>query len=139
MSQTRESYQQFIYGITELSERIRYSDLILIPVGKSLCVSKGNIYFDKSIHLEIREALDFVLDEWITGYSYTVYRNDEKLYWYDSQGHPDDPDLQSTHPHHKHLPPDIKHHRIPAPEISFKEPNLTFLIHEIEAQFFSIQ
>ena len=53
-----------------------------------------------------------------------------------SQGHPNDPELQSTHPHHKHIPPDMKHHRVPAPDISFKEPNLTFLIREIEKSFF---
>jgi hypothetical protein len=40
--------------------------------------------------------------------------------------------LASTHPHHKHLPPDIKHHRVPAPGLSFTEPNLPFLIREIE-------
>jgi hypothetical protein len=136
MSQTRESYEQFIYGVAELSKNIRYSELIIIPVGKNLCAVKGNIYFGKSIRLEVREALDFVLDEWITGYSYKVYRDDESLYWYDSQGHPSEPDLQSTHPHHKHIPPDIKHHRIPAPRLSFKEPNLTFLIREIEELFF---
>jgi hypothetical protein len=30
-------------------------------------------------------------------------------------------------------PPDIKHHRIPAPGLSFDSPNLIFLIREIEA------
>ncbi len=30
----------------------------------------------------------------------------------------------------KHVPPDMKHHRIPAPDISFKESNLLFLIKE---------
>jgi hypothetical protein len=46
--------------------------------------------------------------------------------------HPTDPTLASTHPHHKHIPPDIKHHRIPAPDLSFTVPNLPLLIHEIE-------
>ncbi|MEN8215749.1 MAG: hypothetical protein ABFS56_05115 [Pseudomonadota bacterium] len=32
--------------------------------------------------------------------------------------------LASTHPHHKHIPPDIKHNRIPAPILSFTHPNL---------------
>ena len=45
-----------------------------------------------------------------------------------------DPTLQSTYPHHKHIPPDIKHHRIPAPEMSFTRPNLPFLIEEIERE-----
>ncbi len=39
---------------------------------------------------------------------------------------------QSTHPHHKHVPPDIKHNRIPAPGLSFTQINLPFLIREIE-------
>ena len=33
----------------------------------------------------------------------------------------------------KHVPPDIKHHRIPAPDISFTRPNLPVLLQEIEA------
>jgi hypothetical protein len=37
-----------------------------------------------------------------------------------------------TDPHHKHVPPDIKHHRIPAPGLSFAAANLPLLIHEIE-------
>jgi hypothetical protein len=56
----------------------------------------------------------------------------EKFCWYDSQPHPGDPLLVSTHPHHKHIPPDIKHHRIPAPEMSFMRPNLPLVISEIE-------
>ena len=52
---------------------------------------------------------------------------------YDPMPHPDVPELQSTHPHHKHVHPDIKRHRIPAPGISFTEANLPFLIDEMEA------
>lgn len=42
--------------------------------------------------------------------------------------------LASTHPHHKHIPPNIKRQRIPAPGLSFTHPNLPFLIGEIERQ-----
>lgn len=56
----------------------------------------------------------------------------EKVYWYDSQPHPGDPLLQSPHPHHKPIPPDLKHHRIPAPDRRFTEPNLPVLMPEIE-------
>ncbi len=28
--------------------------------------------------------------------------------------------------HHKHIPPDIKHHRIPAPELGFQHPTFSF-------------
>ncbi len=67
-------------------------------------------------------------------YGYEVWRGDEKLYWYDSQAHPNDPALASTDPHHKHVPPDIKHHRLPAPDLSFVRPNLPILIGEIERE-----
>ena len=52
---------------------------------------------------------------------------------YDCQPHPEDPTLASTHPHHKHIPPDLKRHRVPVPEMSFTRPNLPKLIAEIEA------
>lgn len=68
----------------------------------------------------------------IEDYGYEVWIGAEQLYWYDSQPHPNDATLASTHPHHKHVPPDIKHHRIPAPGLSFTSPNLAFLIGEIE-------
>jgi hypothetical protein len=42
------------------------------------------------------------------------------------------PKLQSTHPHHKHVQPDIKHNRVPVPSMSFDEPNLPRLIDEVE-------
>jgi hypothetical protein len=45
---------------------------------------------------------------------------------------PNEPSLASTHPHHKHVPPNIKRNRIPAPGLSFVQPNLPFLIEEIE-------
>lgn len=60
-------------------------------------------------------------------------------YWYDPQPHPNDPALASTHPHHKHIPPEIKRHRIPAPGLGFDQPNLPFLIEEIERHLLSAQ
>ena len=65
-------------------------------------------------------------------YGYEVWQGAEKLFWYDSQPHPDDLTLNSTEPHHKHVPPNIKHNRIPAPQMSFTRPNLAGLIQEIE-------
>lgn len=69
----------------------------------------------------------------IDSYGYEVWNDSEKLYWYDSQPHPHIPSLATTDPHHKHVPPDIKRNRIPAPNLTFTEPNLPFLIEEIEA------
>jgi hypothetical protein len=70
-----------------------------------------------------------VIDE----YGYEVWQDKDKLYWYDVQPHPDDLTLQSTYPHHKHIQPNIKNNRIPAPENSFNIPNLPGLIREIES------
>jgi hypothetical protein len=66
-------------------------------------------------------------------------------YWIGANGQPpnncfkrgwppmtDDPSLASTDPHHKYVPPDIKHHRVPAPGLSFGRPNLPVLIEEIK-------
>jgi hypothetical protein len=69
-----------------------------------------------------------------TVYCASSYSGKHKLYWYDSWPHPGDPALASTHPHHKHVPPDIKHHRIPAPGLIFDRPNLPFLIAEVERE-----
>ena len=40
-------------------------------------------------------------------------------------------------PHHKQIPPDIKHHRIPAPSLSFSRPKFEFLIEEIQSYYLS--
>jgi hypothetical protein len=69
----------------------------------------------------------------ITAYGYEVYRGDERLFWYNDFPHPNDPTLASTFPHHKHVQPDIRNHRIPAPGMSYTFPNITFLVQEIEA------
>lgn len=130
------NYEQLAYNLPATSTHIKFSTLVLKRRGKFNCWLVGTIFFHQNIRLEIAEALDFTSESFIRHYSYSVYREDEKIYYYDSQGHPNEPGLQSTHPHHKHIPPDIKHNRIPASELSFKEPNLTFLIHEIEEKFF---
>jgi len=77
------------------------------------------------------EIIDFA-DGVLETYSYTIKRGQEVLYWYDPQPHPEDPSLASTFPHHKHIPPNIKHNRIPAPGLSFEHPNLDLLVEEIE-------
>ena len=129
-------YENLIYGVPASSPNIESSSLVLQRRGKFNCWLVGTVQFSNNIRLEIAEALDFTTKLFIRHYSYCVFNGDEKVYWYDSQAHPNDPTLQSTHPHHKHIPPDIKHHRIPAPNLSFSEPNVPFLIREIEAQFF---
>ncbi len=93
--------------------------------------AEGEVVFIGGLRLRMRQELDFEAGL-ITAYGYEVDRGEERLYWYDDFPHPNDPTLAATHPHHKHVPPDIKHHRLLAPEMSFVRPNLPALIQEIE-------
>lgn len=94
-------------------------------------IAEGDVIFVNGLRLRVREEIDFD-SALITSYAYEVYRGDERLYWYDDFPHPNDPALASTMPHHKHVQPDIKHHRVPAPLITFNQPNLPAVIREIE-------
>ena len=130
---TPDDYELFVYTLTEQFPAIQRSTVLFVRYGATLARVAGEITFAADIRLIIRERLTFDrLPMVIDGYSYEVWQADAKVYWYDPQPHPQDPALQSTHPHHKHIPPDIKHHRVPAPGLSFTEPNLPYLIHEIE-------
>ena len=109
------------------------STLILVRRGRLLAEISGELAFAGGHRLVVYERLSRDAGPLIIeGYSYDVWRGGEQLYWYDSQPHPDDPTLASSDPHHKYVPPDIRHHRIPAPDLSFATPNLPFLIHAIE-------
>jgi hypothetical protein len=95
-------------------------------------IAEGEVFFSSGIRLRLRKELDFEASL-ITSYGYEVYRASERLFWYDDFPHPDDPSLASTFPRHKHVPPDIRHHRIPGPGLSFTAPNLPAVLEEIEA------
>jgi len=124
-------YEQFVYTLPQQYPLIRRSTLTVIRRGAAVARLAGEVEIGH-YRLVVREKLSFAGDVGqITGYGYEVWQGEEKRYWYDSQEHPQDPTLASTHPHHKHIPPDIKHHRIPAPGLSFRQPNLPFLIQEI--------
>lgn len=130
---TLEDYELFIYALQDQYPGIRWSTLTVIRQASDVATVEGTLYFDGGIRLQVLEVVRFdVIPPRLTRYGYEVWRESVKLYWYDPQSHPNDPTLASTQPHHKHIPPDIKHHRIPAPELSFTEPNLPFLIREIE-------
>lgn len=123
-------YSRFI---AELSNRptVEHSTLAVWSDSPYTGIAEGEVFFTEGFKLRIREELDFY-EGLITSYGYEVYRGGERLYWYDDFPHPKDPGLTSTHPHHKHIPPDIKHNRVPAPGISFITCNLPLLFREIE-------
>lgn len=151
-----QAYEAFIYSLPERYSTIRRSTLVYIASGGFFGRGEGMLFFDHQVILCIEELLNFELGA-IEGYSYEVthphaslslfnfpattdycranYPHKDKLYWYDPFPHPHIPELASTHPHHKHVYPDIKHNRIPAPDLSFTTPNLPFLIEEIQHTF----
>ncbi len=131
--QSLRDYERFVYTLQQLFPQIIRSTLVIARRGRLFAELSGEIILASGHRLVIYERLTWDTGPLnLEGYSYEVWHGGEKLYWYDSQPHPDDPTLASTAPHHKHVPPDIKHHRIPAPGLSFTSPNLTFLIREIE-------
>lgn len=128
-----EDYELFVYSLMDQFPSVRESTLTFVRRGATFGRVAGELIFDHGIRLVVRERLVFDrLQVVIDFYGYEIWRGEEKFCWYDSQPHPDDPALQSTHPHHKHIHPDIKHNRIPAPQMSFVNPNLPALIREAE-------
>ncbi len=130
--QSLREYELFVYTLQEKYPQIRTSTLIVVRDGPAVATLSGELFFDKGYRIFIWEMVTFDDGHFlIEDYGYEFWRNDEKLAWYDSQPHPNDPALAATHPHHKHIPPDIKHNRIPAPNMRFDQPNLPAMIEEI--------
>ena len=149
----RAQYEHLIYTLPSRYPSICMSTLVLVPPNLDAARLTGLLALGADLVLCVYEVLDFQ-EGLITAYRYEVsrcqppfvekplpeastyclahYPHKQKLYWYDSWPHPNDPALATTHPHHKHILPDIKHHRVPAPELSFTKPNLPFLLEEIE-------
>lgn len=131
-----QAYGELIYSLPERYTVIQRSTLVLATIGPTLAKLEGRVTFGGDIVLDVWELVDFDR-QLIIKYSYEVYRSGKKIRWYDPFEPPDVPELASTYPHHKHVPPDIKHHRVPAPGISFERPNLPHLIEEIEQDILS--
>src|SRR5882672_1116006 len=124
------AYSRFVAELLG-QPNVRSSTVVVWSDSPYTSVAEGEVLFSNGLRLRMREEVD--LDAGlIISYGYEVYRGEERLYWYDDFPHPNDPTLALTHPHHKHIPPDIKHNRIPAPTMSFRRPNLPALIYEIE-------
>lgn len=130
---TIQDYELYLYTLTENFTSIKKSTVILVKRGASLARVSGEIHFEGNYKLAIRERLLFncspIVIDW---YGYEIWRGNEKQSWYDSQPHPGEPSLESTYPHHKHVPPNMTRNRIPSPNMKFVPPNLTALIHEVE-------
>jgi hypothetical protein len=135
MSSPLDSYAEYsrlIFSLLADRLSIESHTLTIYTASQTVGITRGEIVFRRGYTLTVFEQIDFVAHT-ILKYFYELDQGKERLWWYDPMPHPNVPELQSTHPHHKHIPPDIKHHRIPAPGLSFAEPNLPKLIDEVEA------
>ena len=124
---SRSSYETLIYTLTEQFHEITASTLSFYTNSATSAIIRGSVYFRNGLEMRIFEYLDLTDGE-IFEYSYTIYRGETKIRWYDPQPHPNNLDLTETFPHHYHEDPNIKHNRKPAPGISFTAPNLPTLI-----------
>jgi hypothetical protein len=123
------SYSAFVYALAERHSFVISSTLTLAPIGATLARLEGVIQCQNRIHLEVWELIDFAARR-IRTYSYEVYRGGEKICWYDSWEHSEIPSLASTFPHHRHILPNLRDHRVPAPGIRFESPNLDIILED---------
>jgi hypothetical protein len=129
---TPDDYELFIYSLVDQYPQVKRSTLTFFRLGVTMAKVSGELFFNEGFRLTIRERLVFdrlpiILDS----YSYEIWQDDEKLSWYDPQPHPNERQLIENFPHHKHTPPDIKHHRTTAIGMSFSNPNLPLIIEEV--------
>jgi hypothetical protein len=122
-------YSRFVANLLDRAD-VQRSTVAVWSDSPFTGTAEGEVHFASGLRLRMREEIDFDA-RLITAYGYEVYRGDERLFWYDDFPHPNDPELAATFPHHKHVPPDIKRHRIPAPGMSFARPNLPAVVQEI--------
>jgi hypothetical protein len=131
--QSLRDYEESVYTLKQRFPFINWSTLVVVRRGKRVATLQGELTFSQGYRIAIKERLSF--DEGpvvIEDYAYELWKKGDKLSWYDAQPHPKQQSLARTHPHHKHIPPDIKHNRVPTYNMSFTEPNLPALIREIE-------
>lgn len=128
-SLARADYEALLYSLAERYPDISASTLRLYTTSDQTAIVRGSVTFHNGLELRVFEFLDLAEEE-ILDYSYTLFRGDEKVRWYDPQPHPENLELAPTFPHHFHAPPDIKHNHKPAPGISFSAPNIEQLVKD---------
>lgn len=105
-------YSRFVAELLSQPNNVKSSTVAVWSDSPYTGIAEGEVLFTNGLRLRMREEMDFEVGL-IISYGYEIYRGEERLYWYDDFPHPNDPTLASTMPHHKHISPDIKHHRIP--------------------------
>ena len=124
-------YSAWVYALAERHPCVTGSALALAPFGATLARLEGRIGCEGGLATDVWELVDFATHR-IRTYSYEVQRHGEKIGCYDAWPHPEVAELTATFPHHKHVPQDLRHHRVPAPGISFETPNLDVVIEDVQ-------
>jgi hypothetical protein len=124
---SRADYESLLYALAERYPDISSSTLRLYTNSATTAIVRGSVHFINGLELRVFEYLDLTDGE-IYDDSYTIFRSEDRIRWYDPQPHLENSELAETFPHHFHEEPDIKHNRRPAPGISFTAPNLPKLI-----------
>jgi hypothetical protein len=127
-------YSAWVYSLAERNPFVTHSTLALAPIGATLARLEGRVECPGGLRVEGWELIDFSARR-IRAYSYEVYRGGEKICWYDSWAHPEIPALASTFPHHKHILPDLRDHRVAAPGIWFDAPNLDTVLEDVRREW----
>ncbi len=97
--QSLRDYERFVYGLPKSNASIESSTLTIIQKGRHYAELSGDLLFAAGYRLSVYELVTW--DQRgieLRSYGYEVWLLGEKLYWYDSQPHPHDPLLASTHP-----------------------------------------
>jgi hypothetical protein len=127
---TYGDYARLIFFLLADRATIESHTVAVFTTGQTIGITRGHVVLRSGHVLRVFEQVDFVAH--LIKYFYELKYKGELLWWYDSMPHPDVPELQSTHLHHKHIPPDVKRHRVAAAEMSFTRPNLPVLIDIVD-------
>lgn len=113
--QSLSDYEEYVYTLPQQEPHIVRATLVVARRGHGIATVSGEIHLNNGYRLSVYEILTWEHGPIvIQRYSYGIWYGNEKCCWYDPQPHPDNRELDSTAPHHKHVPPDIKHHRLSA-------------------------
>jgi len=116
--QSLRDYEEFVYTLKERYPIIQRLTLVVVPRGKRVAVLQGELTFEQGYRVTVRERLSMdagpVVIEF---YGYEIWHNADKVAWYDAQPHPDDPTLQSTHPHTRSTRHQTQSYSCPADEL----------------------
>ena len=103
-------YDRFVCTLQGRYPSITRSALVVVQRGRLYAKLRGELSFQEENRLVVLERPSWDAGPLtLEGKRSEAWHGGEKLCWYDSQPHPDDPTLASPHPHHKHLSPEIKH------------------------------